>query len=152
MSAQGVTADHEILTENGWKPINVVQSTEKIATLCLEHNKLEYAVPSEWIITTLTAADNVLPVLLRQNRAEVRLTPSTKIVSKLSKNSAWQTIPVSDLSGLDFYVRNHIGDCLLKPINYQPATTAFSGKVYLPVNENSTFLVKKNSRLSWVGC
>lgn len=152
MSAQGVTVDHEILTENGWKPINTVQSTEKIATLCLEHNKLEYYVPSEWRITTLAATDNVLPVLLRQNRVEVRMTPATKIVSKLSKDSAWQAIPVSDLNGVDFYVRNYVGDCILKPINYQPATTAFSGKVYLPVNENNTFLVKKNSKLSWVGC
>lgn len=150
MSAQGVTVDHEILTETGWKPINTVQSTEKIATLCLEHNKLEYQVPTEWKITTIAANDNVLPVLLRQNRVEVRLTPSTKIVSKLSKDSTWQTIAVDDLNGIDFYVRNYIGDCILKPINYQPANTPFIGKVYLPVNINNTFLVRKNSKLSWI--
>lgn len=152
MSAQGVTVDHEILTETGWKSINTVQSTEKIATLCLEHNKLEYLVPTEWKITTVTAGDNVLPVLLRQNRVEARLTPSTKIVSKLSKDSPWQPIAVEELSGIDFYVRNYIGDCVLKPINYQPATAPFTGKVYLPVNINNTFLVRKNSKLSWIAC
>jgi len=150
MSFQGVSSDHEVLTESGWKLLSLVQSTEKIATLCLEHNKLEYLVPSEWKVTTLVSSDNVMPVLLRQNRVEVRLAPSTKIVSKLSKESLWEPLLVSDLNGIDFYVRNYIGDCVLKPINYQPATVAFSGKIYLPINTNNTFLVRKNSKMCWV--
>ncbi len=150
MSIQGVTLDHEILTESGWKLISTVQPTEKIATLCLEHNKLEYHVPTEWKITTVSASDNVFPVLLRHNRVEVRLTSNTKIVSKLSKESNWSGMEISELNGVDFFVRNYIGECVLKPINYQPASTPLSGKVYLPVNVNNTFLVKKNSKLSWV--
>lgn len=150
MSFQGVSSDHEVLTESGWKLLSLVQPTEKIATLCLEHNKLEYLLPSEWKINVLSTSDNVMPVLLKQNRVEVRLTQSTKIVSKLSKDSLWAPVSVSDLNGIDFYVRNYIGECILKPINYQPATSPLTGKLYLPVNSNNTFLVRKNSKMCWI--
>jgi hypothetical protein len=150
MSFKGVTADHEILTKSGWKPLPSVLPTDEIATLCVEHNKLEYTVPTQWSNSTVGTSDNLFPILLRQNRVEVRLTPSTKILSRLTTTTPWEFTTVSELNGIDFFVRNYTGESLLRPINYQPSTTVFSGRLFLPLNENNTFLVRKNGRLTWV--
>ena len=150
MSLKGVTADHEILTKTGWKTLPSVLPSDEIATLCVDHNRLEYVVPTQWANSNIGTSENLFPVLLRQNRVEVRLTPSTKILSKLVSSEPWSKVPVSDLNGIDFIVRNYTGESTLRPINYQPATSAFSGRLFLPLNENDTFLIRKNGRMIWV--
>lgn len=144
-----ITPDHEVLTEAGWIAISDVNHSDKIATLCLEHNKLEYHTPVVW--DSQEVLDQNM-IVIRHNRAELTCRPETKLIAKYSKTAAWQTLVSNNLRSVDFYLRLYLSEVVVKPINVKLVTAAYSGPLMSPVVTNGTFMVRKNGKITWVCC
>lgn len=151
---QGLTADHEVLTESGWKSINSVEETEKIATkpFGAPDGSIQYVTPSEWVITTASEQNPLSLATIRHNRVELRCSLDTRLVAKLTKNAPYSLIESRQLNGIDFYMKNYLGEVIVKPINFTVSFNSFIGTIYIPVTVNTNFMVRKNGKISWVCC
>lgn len=145
-----ITPDHEILTQqNGWQPVLNCDPLDKIATLNTTTNKLEYQACESWSTTEVTDSDLFV---LRHNRAELTCLPSTKIMGRFSKTSAWQKLVLNNVKSLEFSLRLYLGDVVVKPINMKVLPATYTGTVHSPVAANGVYLVKKNDKIFWVCC
>lgn len=152
---QGLTADVEVLTQvEGWKSIASVGETEKIATkpFGAPDGSIQYVVPSQWVQTVITEQSPLSLATIRHNRVELRCSLDTRLVAKLTKTAPYTLMEARQLNGIDFYMKNYLGEVVVKPINFTVSFNSFIGTIYIPVTVNTNFMVRKNGKISWVCC
>ncbi len=95
-----ITDDHEILTENGWKYINKVNTDEPIATLDISTNEMKYEVPQTW---NMFEVDNEDLYSMNSTNAEIVCTMNHKLVIK--KNNKNILSEVKDLINEEYQIQ-----------------------------------------------
>ena len=139
-----VDEETEIWTKEGWKKYNEVSDNEIILTLNTETNKFEYQKVDKWNIYDYDGemvefdGPNINQILTPNHRCLVYKEEYLFVDAEKIKNEKLITLSMSDMN---IEINN---DYIKKNIKYK-------GKVWCPTVKNSTFIMKRNNKISITG-
>lgn len=97
-----ITGKHEVLTQNGWKSVEEVNTDEKIATLSLDNNKISYEMPKVW---NMFEVENEDMYNINSPNVEITCTMNHKLPVKLQGRHDFELMEVKDLIKTDYRVK-----------------------------------------------
>ena len=133
--------DSEILTKNGWKYYYEVNQNELIATFNIQKNHIEYK-PIQWM-NVYNYNGELINIKIEDTN--ILTTPTHRNVVLFNNNNSYSIIESYQLtdiksSKLPIYIDSEIVNKsyeIDKPVKY-------TGKVWCPTVENSTFIARRN--------
>lgn len=139
-----LTDDHDVLTEEGWKPINEITVNDKVATL-KDDKFIEYNNPNE----TFSFDHEGDMYSIKSQQIDLLATLNHKMYVKKSDRNDYELIEVKNIIGKEVNYKNTKNE--VKLLDKEEKIIQFKGKVYCINVPNHVFYVRRNDKCCWTG-
>lgn len=142
------TPDHQVLTENGWIPINEINTEHKVATLNKETHEIEYHFPDNLFEYDF---DGEL-YHIKNQQIDLTVTQNHKMYVK--ENDKYELREAKEIMGKRVKYMNIVDSFEVNDPGNNEETeelTKYKGKVYCLEVPNNVLYVRRNGKTVWCG-